>query len=176
MASSISTSAGLAKLAIDWLDVKGKSGRQEVTLNPAITNANAALLLDYMTLMSYAGESSAEIRRGYAAENLSETQTNKVYPTINTRLLFTFAHVDPDNAAKVIYRTVAVPAPRDDEDDDVVTVDGKPNGSNTTVGLFIALLEASLAGVSHSGVPYFGNWVYDGSRSGIITVGAEIES
>jgi len=175
MAAAISSTAGLAKLAVDWLDVKGKSARQEVTLNPAITNANAALLLDYLTLMSYAGEMSAEIRRGYDATNLSNTQTNKVYPTVNTRLIFTFAHVDPDNAEKVIYRSVPVPAPRDDDEDTIVNSDGTPNEADTTVAAFITLMENSLAGVSHSGVPYFGSWVYDDSRSGIITVGQKIE-
>lgn len=176
MAIAVSGTAGIAKLNVEWIDVEGKKPRQTITLDPAITNTEVVNIFTYLAAMSYAGQVGGSIAKAFDVTGTNATPQNLVYPSTNVRLLMTFSHVDPDNAAKTLYRTVSVPAYRKGDEDTVVTVDGKPNTANTDVAAFIAQMELSLAGISHSGVPFHGSWTFELARSGTISVAGDMEA
>lgn len=176
MAIAVSATAGLAQLEITWVDVEGKKPRQIITIDPAVTDTEVVNMVTYMKAMSNAGQLSGSIGRKFNITGMNATPANAVYPTTNARLIMTFSHVDPDNAAKTLYRTVSIPAYKKGDEDTIVTVDGKPNESNSDVAAFIAQCELSLAGVSHSGVPFHGSWTYEAARSSTITIGASTEA
>ena len=160
---SLSNTAATKLLVVQFADWRGQRRTERILLKGAITNNEAALIVEKLDALTNARILEAELVVSFAFSGMKASATANV-PNENIQefMALNFSGTNPINPRKRVFKTVSIPAPI--KAIESTSGNGRAVGDNQDLNALTAALETNLAWIAPNATIHSGFLQYTGGQ------------